>query len=94
MKGVWRPTLRKSLVKWPCQKSVIRSAKGVGEVSMWVTHHCWSWPTLSRPAASPPKAGGGAYLVSIRRSTVFENPSESAFSSSAGPAPKVARRSS
>jgi hypothetical protein len=72
MNGVCRPTLRKSLVKWPCQKRVMRSANGVGVASRWSIHQSWSWPTLRRPESPPGNGGGAAGLDSSSRSTVRE----------------------
>src|SRR5437773_11878789 len=75
MNGVCRLTLRKSLVKCPCQKNVIRSTNGVGVRSIQSCHQ----PMSSRgliglscvASSAPASAGGSEAFVSIRRSTGF-----------------------
>ena len=79
MYGVCGETLRKSLVKCPCQKKVMRSAKGVGVFCIHVIHQVCSAPMLSgfvRDASSPPgNASGSAGFDSTSRSTVMLKPS-------------------
>src|SRR3982074_2914556 len=98
MYGVWVETLRKSLVKWPCQKYVIRSANGVEVDSIWSSHHDWSAPTLiglsCEAASAPARSFGIATGVSTSLSTVFFNPSLNAASYCAFVIPNVARRRS
>ena len=98
MYGVCVPTLRKSLVKWPCQKKVMRSANGVGVVSMWSSHHDWSAVTLIGlscvAASAPARSLGSAGGVSTSLSTVFAKPSFTAASYCAFVIPNVARRRS
>src|SRR5712692_7061410 len=74
----------------------MRSANGVGEVSMWPTHHCWSsgTPNLPPGVRAAASTGGSAGLVSSSRSTVLLYPSDRAASSWAWVYPKLVRRSS
>src|SRR5580765_8402891 len=74
------------MVKWPCQKRVIRSANVVDVLSMWSIHHCCSSATAKRPPGvlAAASAGGSTGAVSTSLSTVLLNPSESADSSCVG----------
>ena len=98
MNGVCSVTLRKSLVKWPCQKSVMRSANGVGVRNIQSSHHeikfCGLIDFCCEASSAPASAGGSATGVSMSRSTVVLKPSLTDCWYSAGVAPNVARRRS